>query len=133
MARQAPEQSRLTEALDNLALATSNDRNIIAQLTKANEDLTASNQQLASQMAEAVDALKVLMENDVKRENERCQRFKTYNKKFDPNGSCWSHGYKVTYNHNSCTCTAKKPGQKDNATRANPMGGSQANKNWSQL
>ena len=110
---QAPEQSHLTEALDNLALATSNDRNIIAQLPKANADLTATNQQLVSQMAEAVNALKVLMENDVKREKERCQRVKTYNEKFDPNGYCWSHGYKVTYDHSSCTCTAKKSGHKD--------------------
>ena len=88
VAHQAQEQSRLIEALHKLALATFNDRNIIAQLTKANADLTASNQQLVSQMAEAVNALKVLMENDVKREKERCQRVKTYNKKFDPNGYC---------------------------------------------
>ena len=82
---QAPKQSRLMEALDNLALATSNNRNIIA-------DSTATNQQLVSHMVEAVNALKVLIENDIKREKERCQRVKTYNEKFDPNGYCWSHG-----------------------------------------
>ena len=127
---QAPEHNRLTDALDNLALATSNDRDIIAQLTRANAELTATNQKLVSQMAEAVKSLKILMENDVKREEERVQRVKAYNEKFDPNGYCWTHGYKVTYDHNSGTCTAKKPGHKDSATRANPMGGSQANKTW---
>ena len=124
---QAPQ---ITEALDNLAMATVNDRNIIAQLTQANAELTATNKQLVQQMEEAVKSIKTLMENDVKREKERCERAKAYNERFDPNGYCWTHGYKVTFDHNSCTCTAKKPGHKDNATRANPMGGSQMNKNW---
>ena len=121
---------QITEASDNLVIATVNDRNIIAQLTQANAALTETNQKLVQQMAEAVKSLKVLMENDVKREHERCERAKAYNARFDPNGYCWSHGYKVTCDHNSTTCTAKKPGHKDNATRTNTMGGSQLNKNW---
>ena len=48
VAHQAPEQSRLTEALDNLALATSNDRDIVEQFTKKNPELTATNQQVCS-------------------------------------------------------------------------------------
>ena len=126
----SPSLPQITDALDQLAMATVNDKTIIAQLTQANAELTATNKQLVQQMAEAVKSLKVLMENDVKREQEKCERVKAYNERFDPNGYCWSHGYKVTFDHNSCTCTAKKPGHKDNATRANPMGGSQLNKNW---
>ena len=122
--------NQITEALDNLAMATVNDRNIIAQLTQANAALTATNQKLVQQMAEAVQSLKVLMDNDVKREQDRIDRAKAYNERFDPNGYCWSHGYKVTCDHNSATCTAKKPGHKDNATRANTMGGCQLNKTW---
>ena len=126
----APDGPNITEALDNLAMATVNDRTIISQLTHANAELTATNKKLVQQMEEAIKSIKTLMENDVKREKERCDRVKAYNEKFDPNGYCWTHGYKVTYDHNSCTCTSKKPGHKDNATRANIMGGSQLNKNW---
>jgi hypothetical protein len=45
------------------------------------------------------------------------------------NGSyCWTHGYLVAVNHNSATCTIKRPGHVDTATRENNMGGSQYGK-----
>ena len=125
---QAPQQ--LTEALDQLAMATTSDRSILSQLTQANAELTKTNKKLVDQMTEAVQALKVLADADTKREEARCIRVREYNMKFDPEGYCWTHGYKVTPGHNSCTCTDKKPGHKDAATRANPMGGSQKNKDW---
>ena len=121
---------QITEALDNLTMATVNDRNIIAQLTQANAELTSTNKKLVQQMEDAVKSIRTLMENDAKREKEKSERAKTYNERFDPNGYCWSHGYKVTFDHTSCNCTVKKPGHKDNATRANTMGGSQLNKKW---
>ena len=46
----------------------------------------------------------------------------------DPNGYCWTHGYRVTYGHNSTTCHTRAPGHKENATRDDTMGGSQAGK-----
>ena len=130
LAQPKQDSVQLTEALDNLALATINDRDILTKLAQANAELTATNKQLVEQMAQVVQALKTLTDNDVKREQERCQRVRSYNEKFNPTGYCWSHGYKVTYDHNSCTCTGKKTGHKDNATRANTMGGSQLNKQW---
>ena len=48
----------------------------------------------------------------------------------DPVGYCWTHGYKVKQGHKSATCTRKKPGHQDAATRTDMMGGSTANKNW---
>lgn len=50
----------------------------------------------------------------------------------DPNGYCWSHGYKVAPGHNSGTCSCKltDPNHKTEATRENNMGGSQKNKDW---
>ena len=53
-----------------------------------------------------------------------------YDSQMDPVGYCWSHGYKVKQGHNSATCTRKKPGHQDAATRTNIMGGSTTNKNW---
>eukprot|EP00804_Cyclotella_cryptica_P003024 CCRYP_006030-RA/>CCRYP_006030-RA protein AED:0.48 eAED:0.47 QI:0/-1/0/1/-1/1/1/0/108 len=54
----------------------------------------------------------------------------TWEKKLDPNGYCWSHGYKVKIGHNSLTCNKRLDGHKDNATRANTMGGKEYNKDW---
>jgi hypothetical protein len=55
----------------------------------------------------------------------------------DPEGYCWTHGYKVAMNHNSGTCRCGisghhlfDPNHKKEATRANNMGGSQKNKDW---
>jgi len=46
----------------------------------------------------------------------------------DPNGYCWTHGYRVGQGHNSMTCRdAEKPGHKKEATRQNIMGGSTKN------
>jgi hypothetical protein len=43
----------------------------------------------------------------------------------DNGGYCWSHGYLVAANHTSATCTSKRPGHEDAATRDNNMGGKQ--------
>ena len=50
--------------------------------------------------------------------------------KYNPNGYCWSHGYKVTKTHNSKTCKFQKEGHKEGATRENTMGGSTDNIHW---
>jgi hypothetical protein len=44
--------------------------------------------------------------------------YKTNNENY-----CWSHGYQVGLNHTRDNCTKKAPGHKDNATKANMMGG----------
>jgi hypothetical protein len=44
--------------------------------------------------------------------------------KLDPNGYCWSHGYKVQLGNNSKNCKGKMGGHKDNATREDIQGGS---------
>jgi hypothetical protein len=41
---------------------------------------------------------------------------------------CWTHGRWVSQHHTSATCGSKATGHKDNATSANTMGGSNANK-----
>ena len=48
----------------------------------------------------------------------------------DPIGYCWTHGYKVRKGHNSKTFTGCAEGHKEEATRANMMNGSAANKGW---
>jgi hypothetical protein len=51
------------------------------------------------------------------------------NKPF-PGNYCWTHGHWVSQNHTNATCKNKAAGHKDNATNANTMGGSIADKGW---
>ena len=46
----------------------------------------------------------------------------------DPNGYCWTHGYRVAYGHSSATCRHQATDHKTTATRADTQGGSQAGK-----
>jgi hypothetical protein len=44
---------------------------------------------------------------------------------------CWNHGHRVNQTHTSATCTCRALGHKEDATTANTMGGSKADKGWS--
>ena len=66
----------------------------------------------------------------LQRENDQlCQKQPQRRQTRRDNGNyCWTHGYRVGNNHTSATCQNKAPGHQNNATRANTMGGSEANK-----
>jgi hypothetical protein len=105
-------------ALANLATATAVDRGVVAALTQANSRLVKQLEENASELRE----LKALLNQE--RRDRR-----------DPRSSissattyCWTHGYKVGKTHTSLTCNTRNPGHKAEATRADNMGGSQANK-----
>jgi hypothetical protein len=104
-------------ALANLATATASDRGLVAALTQANSRL-AQQEENSSELRE----LKALL-NQERRDNRGPRSFK-------PSASnyCWTHGYKVGKTHTILTCNTPKPGHKTEATRAENMGGSQANK-----
>ena len=51
-------QHQITDALDQLAFATGNNRTIIEKLTTANEELTATNATLVAQLVETTKAVK---------------------------------------------------------------------------
>jgi hypothetical protein len=99
-------------ALANLATAT------VAALTKANSRLVKQLEDNSSELRE----LKALLNQEWR--NKWVPRF------FNPSSSnyCWTHGYKVGKTHTSLTCNTPKPGHKAETTRAENMGGSQANK-----
>jgi hypothetical protein len=105
-------------ALENLATATAADRGVVAALTQANSRLAKQLQENSSELRE----LKALINQE--RSDKRVPR------SFSPSASnyCWTHGYKVGKTHTSLTCNTPKPGHKMEATRAENMGGSQANK-----
>ena len=51
-------------------------------------------------------------------------------KDWHPKRYCWSHGYKVKWDHSSKNYKNKCKGHKNKATRDNTFGGSSWNKNW---
>jgi hypothetical protein len=105
-------------ALANLAISTAADRGVVADLTHANSRLVKQLEETASELRE----LKAFFHQE--RRNTRCPRG------FNASAStyCWTHGYKVGKAHASLTCNTRNPRHKADATRAENMGGSQANK-----
>jgi hypothetical protein len=105
-------------ALANLTTATAADRGVVATLSEANAHLAKQLEDNSNELRE----LKALIKKE--RTEKRGQR--SFNP--SPNNYCWNHGYKVANTHTSLSCNFPKHGHKREATRADNMGGSQANK-----
>jgi hypothetical protein len=105
-------------ALSNLATATAADRGVVVALTQANARIVKQLEDNSTELRE----LKALIKKE--RTEKRDQR--SFNP--SPRNYCWTHGYKVGSTRTSLTCKLPKQGQKKEATRADNMGGSQANK-----
>jgi hypothetical protein len=105
-------------ALENLATATAADRGVVAALTQANSCLVKKLEETSSELKE----LKAFFHQE--RRDKRGPR----NVNTTANNYCWTHGYKVGRTHTSLTCNTRNPVHKTEATRAENMGGSQANK-----
>jgi hypothetical protein len=105
-------------ALANLATSTATDRGVVATLTEDNARLANHLEDNASELWE----LKALLK---KESYERIGQ-RTFNP--SPNNYCWTHSYKVVNTHTSLSCNFPKQGHNREATSADNMGGSQANK-----
>jgi hypothetical protein len=105
-------------ALANLATATAADRGVVTALTQANYRLAKQLEDNSNELRE----LKALL----KKESIEKRGQRSFNP--SPRKYCWTHGYKVGSTHKSLTCKLPKPGHKKEATRADNMGGSQANR-----
>jgi hypothetical protein len=120
-------------------MAATTDRDIVAHLTNSNKQLVESNQSLTNQLKSALEAnvalIKALGQNPTPKTppittpgGRKPFDYEKWKADLDPNGYCWTHGYRVTKKHNSKDCMAKHGGHKDEATRSNTMGGSTKNK-----
>jgi hypothetical protein len=105
-------------ALANLATAMTADRGVVAALTQENSRLAKQLEENSSELRE----LKALL-NQERRDKRGPRNFNPSSRNY-----CWNHGYKVGNTHTSLTCNTRNPGHKAEATRAENMGGSQANK-----
>ena len=136
----------ITQDLDNLAMAAISDRNIVAQLTKINQQLTATNNNLSEQLQTvlAKNAALVAKLNAAPTANTATgtatmapsaatSRRRPWDKaawiaSINPNGYCWTHGYRVTTVHDSKNCKGKLLGHVDATTSTDTRGGSIKNK-----
>jgi hypothetical protein len=105
-------------ALANLTTATAADRGVVAALTQANSRLVKQLEENASELRE----MKALMNQ------ERCDRQGPRSSTSSASTYCWNHDYTVGKTHTIITCNNRNPGHKAEATRADNMGGSQADK-----
>jgi hypothetical protein len=129
----APTIDRVGEALENLALAALNDTTVLQQLMVASMALTTlvalltvANKKLADALAcnkggtaPAIPAIPVVAPAPAK----ACSVTRSF-----PGNYCWTHGHKVNQTHTSAICTRRVVGHKEDATTANTMGGSEADK-----
>jgi hypothetical protein len=127
-----PTINRLESALDNLALAATNNLAILQHfiaanlaLTTAVTTLTAANKKLAD--AAANKGGRPPPAGTTPRTSAAGGRV---TQKPFPGNYCWTHGHRVSQNHTSGTCGTKAPGHQDAATAANTMGGSEKDKGW---
>ena len=120
--------ARLDGYLDNIAAAASNKRSTLQQLIDANATLTASVASFTAAYTLLAEGVGKQPTPAVPTATSTGGRKKKQHTPLDPNCYYWTHGYCVGVGHNGATCTNKKDGHKDLATRANIMGGSTMNK-----
>jgi hypothetical protein len=141
----------ISTALDDLAMAATTDRDIVTQLTQANQALTATNRALTNQLQQALNTNATLVNSLQTRHQpsvptallpptaptaahnpQRPDRVPfdraTWIANLDPQGYCWSHGFRVQNGHNSATCKGKLQGHQDTANHTDTKGGSNKGK-----
>jgi hypothetical protein len=130
---------RLETALDNLALAATNDTAVLQQLIAANLALTATITSLTATNKKLVDAATRWGGTSAATPVWGWTQAATLaatpagshaTRKPCPGNYCWTHGHCVSKHHTSATCANKAPGHRDDATASNTLGGSDKDNNW---
>lgn len=112
------------EAFDNLAMAAATDKTTFESLTNT---IKALQQELSKTLEDNRRLLKMLEHGYGKPTNSNVEATHPGGKgtrlPLDPNGYCWTHGFRVSMGHDGHTCTAPADGHKREAKRGNIMGG----------
>jgi hypothetical protein len=114
-------------ALDNLALAATNDTAMLQQLTAANLALTATVGTLTATNKKLVDAASCPRGPPAGTPAGGARPMKNP----FPGNYCWTHGHRICKEHTSATCTHQAIGHRADATALNTLGGSKKDKGWS--
>jgi hypothetical protein len=115
--------AKLNDYLDNLAAAATNEKSTLQQLTESNV-LTTNIAPLTANITALTSAYTLLVvqlggtapPTLAQPTSTATRKKKNQRTPLDPNGYCWSHGYRVGVGHNSSTCTNKRDGHQDGAT-----------------
>ena len=132
-------QQHQAEALANLAIATAADRQAVTSLSSSNATLTQELRTATSTIATLQQRLDSCSCVTTPQTGARGQQRRQASQQrqnnpgrdttsLDPNGYCWSHGYRISMVHNGASCYYTLPGHQRTATRADPIGGSTKNK-----
>ncbi len=119
---------RLEIALDNLALATTNDTAVLQQLTAAKLALTNSVAALTATNKKLMEAAATLVPATPPGTGQLLGSG-ALNKLFKGN-YCWTYGHKCSKLHTSATCLYPAAGHRKDATLTNTFGGSGKDKGW---
>jgi hypothetical protein len=127
----APMIGRLKTALNNLALAATNNKAILQQLTAANlaltttvKTLTATNKKLVDVAARAKGGGTPAVTPTTPARGIRATQTPF------PGNYCWMHGHQCNKHHTSATRGNKAVGHHDDATALNTIGGRTRDKGW---
>ena len=119
----------LEVALNNLALAATNNAAVLQQLTVANLALTNTVAALTATNKKLVDAAATRVPATPPGTGGRLPGSGAPNKPFKGN-YCWTHGNKCSKLHTSATCLYPAAGHCKEATLANTYRGSVKDKGW---
>mmetsp|Transcript_12326 Transcript_12326/g.25252 ORF Transcript_12326/g.25252 Transcript_12326/m.25252 type:complete len:236 (+) Transcript_12326:655-1362(+) len=119
----------LAEAFDNLAMAAATNKTAFESLTTTTKTLQ---EELSRALEDNRRLLKIIKQGYSKsnRNNTNASNNSSSNETkgrrltLDPNGNCWTHGFRVAIGHNGHTCTSPTDGHKKEAKRGSIMGGS---------
>ncbi len=148
-----PAIGHLKTALNNLALAATNNTTVLQQLIAANLALTTTITSLTVTNKKLVDAATRRDGTPAVTPGRGWTQAATPGlgwtqtatqagtpvatpagihamKKPCPRNYWWNYGYRVSKHHTSATCANKAPGHCNNATASNTFGGSDKDKNW---
>ena len=120
---------RLEVALNNLAIAATNNAAVLQQLTAANLALTNTVAALTTMNKKLVEAAATRVPATPPGTTGRQPGSGAPNKPFKGN-YCWTHGYKCNKLHMSATCLYPAAGHRKDATMVNTYGGLVKDKGW---
>ena len=103
-----------------MAMAATAKNDTIDNLVRSVSQLTATNAKQSEQIIKLTEDLKRALEG----KPSANATVKAPDSWLNPNGYCWSCGYKVGWKHGSDNCRKKAEGHKSAATRQDTMGGS---------
>jgi hypothetical protein len=111
--------NKTAEAFSNLAMAATTDKDLLSTLTSMNSTLT---NQLATKD-------KIIAASQEQLRSSRAPNMAPSHRQPSADKAkryCWTHGIRVSSNHNRSNCTNPGEGHKSDATRENKMGGKDA-------